>query len=50
MCYAVAVTWIAILVKPFFALAFLTSLAFVRWLVIRYMPNSKFKRLLLLNV
>jgi len=43
-------TWLAVLIKPFVALVFLTSLAFVRWSVIRWFPESKVKRLLLRRV
>ena len=43
-------TWLAVLIKPFVALFFLTALAFVRWSVIRWMPDSKLKRFLLRDV
>lgn len=43
-------TALAMAVKPLALLAVLGALAYVRWLVIRHMPDNKLKRLLLTDV
>ena len=39
---------LAFILKPFFALAFLSVCFAVRYAIAKFMPDSKFKRLLLL--
>jgi hypothetical protein len=41
---------IALAIKPFAAIAILTALLGVRFAIIKYMPDSKLKRLLLIRV
>jgi uncharacterized membrane protein len=41
---------IALIVKPFVALIFLLALAGIRYLFVRYAPDSRIKRRLLLPV
>jgi hypothetical protein len=42
--------WLALIIRPFVLLAFLTCLLFVRYLVIWFMPECKLKRVLLIDV
>ncbi len=41
---------LAMLLKPFVLLAFLTALLCVRFAIIKFMPECKFKRILLTRV
>ena len=42
--------WLALILRLFALLAFLTCLLFIRYFVIWYMPECKLKRILLIDV
>lgn len=41
---------VAMIIKPFAALALMAFLLFIRFSIIKHMPESKFKRLLLIRL